>query len=177
LLHAISQIFGLHQVFHQSRQNLRQRTAGFTSRHHVYVERRKNPRELAQRSRETAAVDQCLMQCVRHLLDARMLQALFQDRQSLVERHSRLKQVAKLLGKNQQLSVRNFQILRWCFACRSSGFLRRLWRGCNDLDFNRDAALLLNLVNRYGAVRAVEHTLDQATLGITRTISKLRHGF
>jgi hypothetical protein len=88
-----------------------------------------------------------------------------------------LKQVAKLLGKNQQLSVRDFQILRWCFACRSSGFLRRLWRGSNDLDFNRDAALLLNLVNRDRAVRAVEHTLDQGTLRITRTISKLRHGF
>ena len=40
-------------------------------------------------------------------LHARLFETLFQDRQPLVQRHARLEQVAKLLGEDKQLSVRN----------------------------------------------------------------------
>ena len=51
------------------------------------------------------------MQRMRHLLDARLLQTSFQNRQSFVERHARLEQMSELLGENEQLTVRDFQIL------------------------------------------------------------------
>ena len=47
------------------------------------------------------------MQRMRHLLNTGLLQALFQNRQRFVERHPRLQQMGKLLGKNEQLPVRN----------------------------------------------------------------------
>src|SRR5207253_10479986 len=82
LLHAISQVFCLHQMFHQTQQNLRQRAARLTSCHHVDVKWRENSRKLTQGLRETASVDQALMKCMRHLLDARLFQAFLQDRKS-----------------------------------------------------------------------------------------------
>ena len=58
----------------QPEQNLRQRSARLAGSHQVYIERRENPRQLTQGLRKTAAIDQRLMQRVRHLLDARLLQ-------------------------------------------------------------------------------------------------------
>ena len=52
------------------------------------------------------------MQRVRHLLNARLLQTFFQDRQCFVERHPCLQQMGDLLRKNEQLAVGNFQSLR-----------------------------------------------------------------
>ena len=94
-------------MFHQPQQNLRQRAAGFACRHQVPVNGRENSRKLTQRLRETPAVHQRLMQHVCHLLHARLFETLFQDRQRLVERHSRLQQMCELLGEDEQLAVRN----------------------------------------------------------------------
>jgi hypothetical protein len=41
-------------------------------------------------------------------LHARLLEALFQHRQSFIERHTGLEQMPELLGKNEQLAMRNF---------------------------------------------------------------------
>ena len=88
LLHAVAQIFCLHQMLHQPQQNVRQRAAGFACRDHVRVKRRENSRKLTQCLRKAPAVHQGLMQRLRHLLHARLFEALHQDRQSLVECHS-----------------------------------------------------------------------------------------
>src|SRR5712691_10286116 len=100
-------------MFHQSKQNIRQRAACLARRHQIHVERRKNAPTIAQRLRKTPALDQRLMKRTRHLLDARLLETLFQDRQSFVERLAGLKQMAELLSKNEQLAMGNFQLLRW----------------------------------------------------------------
>jgi hypothetical protein len=57
LLDTITQLFRLHQVLDEPEQNLRQCATSFPRRYQIYVKRRKSPRELAQRLRETAAVD------------------------------------------------------------------------------------------------------------------------
>ena len=95
-------------MFHQTQQNFRQRAARFARGHQVHVKRWKNPGKIAQRLRKTPALDQPLMQPPRQLLHARLLETLFQNGQSLIERHSRLQQMSKLLGKNEQLAVWNF---------------------------------------------------------------------
>src|SRR5437868_2615228 len=57
LLHAIPQVFCLHQMLDQPKQNLRQRAARFACGHQVYIQWRENSRHLAQRLRETATID------------------------------------------------------------------------------------------------------------------------
>jgi hypothetical protein len=49
--------------------------------------------------------------------------------------------------------------------------LRRFYH----IDPNRDALLRFNLIDRNGAISAVEHPLNQTALRIPRTISKLWH--
>ena len=44
LLHPISQFFCLRQMLDHPEQNLRQRTAGLTRGHQIYIERRENSR-------------------------------------------------------------------------------------------------------------------------------------
>jgi hypothetical protein len=79
-----------------------------------------------------------------------------------------------LLGKNQQLAVRNFKILAGSdWRCAVSPCYFRL--GSHQFDPDRNALLQLNLSNRNRSVRAIEHSLDQTALCITRTISKLWH--
>ena len=107
LLYAVAQIFHLRQMIYQSHQNLRQRAARFTRGDEVDIKRWKNARELAQRLREAAALDQRLMQCADHLLHSRMLEPLFQNTQTFVERHASLLQMRELLGEHKQLTVRN----------------------------------------------------------------------
>src|SRR5260370_42000318 len=49
LLDTISQFFCLHQMLDQSKQNLRERTAGLARSHQIYIQRWKNSRHLIQR--------------------------------------------------------------------------------------------------------------------------------
>src|SRR5437868_7420602 len=114
------------------------------------------------------------MRRVGHLLDARLLQPFFQDRQSLVERHSRLQQMGELLGKNKQLAMRNFQGLsRWCGRCNISTANLRF--RANYIDSNRNALLQFDLANSDRTICTVEYTLHEASLRVTRPISKLWH--
>jgi hypothetical protein len=108
------------------------------------------------------------------LLNARLLQTLFQDRQRFVERHSRLQQMGKLLGKNEQLAMWDFQVARGTFRLRGA---RRydLRFSAHHFDPNRDALLRFNLPDRNCSICAIEHTFNQAPLGIAGTISKLWH--
>jgi hypothetical protein len=111
------------------------------------------------------------VQAVRHLLHARLLESLFQDGQSFVERHAGLEEMAELLGENQQLGVRYFQLLRrWGQCCgydrlgdrrRSTIFLilaRGRRRAADQLDPHRHIMQLLDLPDGHGAVRAIEHS-------------------
>src|SRR5437868_10224101 len=114
------------------------------------------------------------MQSPCHLLTARLLQALLPNRQRFVERHPRLQQMSKLLGENEQLTVWNFQVLsrsRW----RCGVYCFRLRLRADQIDANRHTLLQLNLSNRDGSVRAVQHAFDQAALRIASAISKLWH--
>jgi hypothetical protein len=96
----------------QPRQNIRQRAARLAGRDKIHINCREDAGKIAQRLGKTAAIDQGLMERVRHLLHARLLEAFFQNGQSLIEGHARLEQMPELLGKDQQLAVRNFQLLR-----------------------------------------------------------------
>src|ERR1700748_1564781 len=99
-------------MLHDAGENIRQRSARFASSDHVDVERSEDAREIAQRLRKAAAIDQRLMQSLRHLLDPRMFQPFLENAEALVQGHPGLQQVAKLLGKNQQLPMRDLEILR-----------------------------------------------------------------
>src|SRR5204862_4439319 len=105
LLDAVAQILRLHQVLDQTVQNIGQGATGFTGRNEIHIDRWKNPGEIPKCLREAASVHQSLVKGVRHLLHLRLPQALLENGQSLVERHSRPQQVAELLGENQQLAV------------------------------------------------------------------------
>src|SRR5438552_1114799 len=163
-------------MFSEPLQNLRQLPACFARRNEIDKERWKNSRHLAQGLRKTSAVDQRLVQRPRHLLHARLLEPLFQDRQSLVQRHSSLEQMGELLGENEQLTVRNFQSLRWRRGSGRRFFLIRTFRPRPDrFDPDWDATLLLDLRNGNRAVGAIQHSLDQLALRIAGSIGKLWH--
>jgi hypothetical protein len=51
-----------------------------------------------------------LVQTLDHLLNARLLEPLLQNRQTLVEGHPGVEQVGQLLGEEQQLTMRDFEI-------------------------------------------------------------------
>ena len=82
--------------------------------------------------------------------------------------------MGKLLGENEQLAVRNFQILRGSLRQRPAR-TNYFWLGPQHFDPDGNAVLQLNLPDRNGSVRAVEHAFDQAPLRVTGAISKLRH--
>ena len=102
-----------------------------------------------------------------------MFQPFPQNRQSFVQRHAGSQQMRELLSENEQLAVRNFQALR-----RRGGFGRaqqpqfslkcvRLAYFCfcglsrfYHIDPNRDAVLRFNLMDRNGAICAVEHPFN-----------------
>jgi len=114
------------------------------------------------------------MERVRHLMDARLLQPFLQDRQSLVECHSRFQQLGKLLGKNEQLTVRNFQgLLGSCGRYISSAADLRF--RADYINPNRNALLQFDLANSDRTIGTVEYTLHEASLRVTRPISKLWH--
>src|SRR5437899_8158266 len=114
-------------MFYQPQQNIRERAARFAGGDQVHIKRWKNPRKLAQRLRETPALDQRLMQGARHLLQPRLLQAFLQDRQPLVEGHSCLKEVGQLFGENEQLAMWNLQLLRGRRGPERTGESRFFW--------------------------------------------------
>src|SRR6267143_87191 len=114
------------------------------------------------------------MQRMCHLLNARLLQTLFQNRQPLVERHARLEQMSELLGENEQLTVRDFQILRggrgscaiaWC----------RFWLGAHQFDPDRNTFLQFNLSDGDSSICAIKYALNQTALRVASTICKLWH--
>src|SRR5207244_12126739 len=82
--------------------------------------------------------------------------------------------MGELLCKNQQLPVRNFQLL--CGRCRYCAFSSNCCRRCTyHLDPDRYALLCFNLVNGNPAILAVQNSLDETALRVTRAISKLWH--
>src|ERR1700736_954152 len=116
------------------------------------------------------------MQRASHLLHSRLLEPFFQDRQSFVQCHPGLKQMGELLGKNEELIVRDFQVLRLWERSGSRFFLASTyWPRAHHFDPNRNATLLLDLVNGDRTIGAVQNSLDQFALGVTRAIGKLWH--
>jgi hypothetical protein len=94
----------------------------------------------------------------------------------------------ELLSENEQLAVGNFQALRrrggFGQAQQSQFSLKcvRLayFRFCGlsrfyHIDPNWNAVLRFNLMDRNGAICAIENPFNQTTLRIPRTISKLWH--
>jgi hypothetical protein len=82
--------------------------------------------------------------------------------------------MGQLLGENEQLAMRNFQVARGSFRLRGA---RRydLRLGAEHFNPNGNALLHFNLPNRNCSICAIEHTFNQAPLGIAGTISKLWH--
>ena len=107
LLHSIAQAFLLHQVFHQSHQDFRQRAAGLARRDQVHIKGRENSREFTKGLRKAAALDQGLMQRANHLLYARMLETFLQNTKPFIQGHARLLQMRQLFGEDEQLAVRD----------------------------------------------------------------------
>src|SRR5438270_10364111 len=82
----------------------------------------------------------------------------------------------QLLGKNEQLTLRDLQTLR---RRRPSGhrfLLARAfqWRA-NRFNSNWNAAFLLDLMNRDRAISALQNALDQFALSVACFIRELRH--
>src|SRR5437773_11745743 len=96
----------------QSGQDFGQRATRFTGCDEVNVNWREDAGEITKRLGKTAPVDERLVQAVRHLLEARLLEALFQDGKTFVEGHSGPQEMGELLGKDEQLAVGEFQFLR-----------------------------------------------------------------
>jgi hypothetical protein len=126
-----------------------------------------------------------LMQTASQLLEARLLQTLFQDRQSLVERHAGMQQMRELLGEYEQLALRKLQVVRRDRSSENTGrpqFFWRRWfwhflfrRRGDGFDSNRHAVLLLDLPDGDCAIGAIQNALDQCALRIARPIGKLWH--
>src|SRR3989442_979555 len=114
------------------------------------------------------------MQRMSHLLNTRLLQTFFQNRQRFVERHPCLQQMGKLLGKNEQLPVRNFQVTRGSFRWRAASRNHLRFRA-EHFDPNRNTLLQFNLPNRNYSICAIEHALNKAALRVAGTVSKLWH--
>ena len=175
LLHAVAQIFCLHQMLDDAGQNLGQRAARFAGADHVHVERRKDAREIAQRLRETAAIDQRLVQRARHLLHARVLQPFLENAEAFVERHPRLQKMAELLRENEQLAVRDLEILGGRRGRGGGLAIDHLRARGHRFDPDRHAILLFDLPDGDGSVGDIEHAFDETALGIACAIGKLRH--
>src|SRR4029077_1568288 len=114
------------------------------------------------------------MQRMGHVLDARLLQTFFQNRQTFVERHARLEQMSELLGENEQLTVRDFQILRGGRdSCAIAWCRFGLWP--HQLDPDRNTFLQFNLSDCDRSICAIKYALNQAALRVASTICKLWH--
>ena len=83
--------------------------------------------------------------------------------------------MAELLGKDEQLAVWNFEILR---RRRGSGCrlaVHQLRAASQHFDANRDAVFHFELADGDRTVGNIEHAFDEAALGVARAIGKLRH--
>ena len=103
-----------------------------------------------------------------------MLEALLQNTEAFIQGHARLLQMRELLGKNEQLTVRNFQRLRRnisTFSCdpvknfrheiAGRGWHCRRGRGCHHrIDANGNAVLLFDLANGDTAIGTVQNAFD-----------------
>jgi hypothetical protein len=82
--------------------------------------------------------------------------------------------MAELLGEDEQLAMRDFQVLRGrCDGGRLA--VASLGRSAERFDPDRNSILLFDLANRDGAVGDIEDALDQTTFRIAGAIGKLRH--
>ena len=99
-------------MLHKAMQDVGECAAGFACRDHVHIKGRKSSRELAKALREAPPVNQPLMQSLCHLLDARLLEPFFKNREPFVQSHPGLEQVRQLFRENKQLTVRNLERLR-----------------------------------------------------------------
>src|SRR5215212_3346396 len=85
----------------------------------------------------------------------------------------------ELLGEQQQLAVRNLEVLSGSGRCRRCGprtvTALRHGRSHYRLDFDRDATQLLNLSDGDGAIGAIHDALDESPFGIASAIGKLGH--
>src|SRR6266481_9009511 len=82
--------------------------------------------------------------------------------------------MSELLGENEQLTVRNFQIL--CGRRGSYAFaLCRFGLGPHQLDPDRNTFLQFNLSNGDCSICAIKYALNQAALRVASTICKLWH--
>src|SRR5262245_59746372 len=82
--------------------------------------------------------------------------------------------MGELLGENEQLTVRNFQILRWG-RWRGAVSLRGFSLRPNQVDADRDTFLQFNLSDGDGSIGAIKHALHQASLRVAGTVCKLWH--
>ena len=112
LLHAVAQIFRLHQVLDQARQNIGQRAAGFAGARpcsHKAAGRCAGNRAAPARNcvhPPAPGAARCVICWTRGCFSR-----FSSIDKAFVERHARLKQMAELLGENQQLAVRNLKVL------------------------------------------------------------------
>src|SRR5438552_19128917 len=82
--------------------------------------------------------------------------------------------MGKLLGEDEQLAMRNFQVARGTFRLRGA---RRydLRLGAEHFNSNGNALLHFNLPDRDCSICAIEHTFNQSALRVAGTIRKLWH--
>jgi hypothetical protein len=91
--------------------------------------------------------------------------------------------MAKLLGKNQQLPVRDFEFQRRCRGRRCGGHGggtilptgRCVGFTSYGLDPDRDVTQLLDLSDGHGSIRAIKHSLNETALCVPSAIGKLWH--
>jgi hypothetical protein len=82
--------------------------------------------------------------------------------------------MGELLRKNEQLPMRNFQILGLRCRCRIIT-LSRFWSWSYELNSDGNTFLQFNLSDRDCSICAIEHALNKASLSIPGTICELWH--
>src|SRR5439155_11238846 len=82
--------------------------------------------------------------------------------------------MSELLGKNEQLTVRDFQILRGRCDSRAIAWCR-FGFGPHQLDPDRNTLLQFNLSNGDRSIWAIEYAFNQASLGVAGTVYELWH--
>ena len=90
----------------QAREDVRQRAARLAGQDQVHVQRREDAREIAQGLRKTASVDETLVQGAGQALQIGLFETLDENAERFVEGHPGRKQIGKLLGEKQPLTMR-----------------------------------------------------------------------
>src|SRR4030095_2878557 len=181
LLNAVAQPLDVGKMADEATQDFRQGTGRLAGGNEVHVKRRKDLRKLAQRLRETAPIDEGLVQTARERSKSRVLHPLHQNAQRFVERHSGGQQMRQLLGEKMDLAMGERQRLgsrlRPVHHRRRFRPLPRLAlrsrRNC--LDLNRKPTLFLHLTNRRRAIVASDHAIDELSIRPFGYEAELRH--